>query len=284
MISLKKISIIALGLVIGGVIGMVLTFLTVNNSDSASEEKLINNDEFTNIVVRADNAQINLYPTDEVTPKVELSGNNSNYVLSADEKDTTLSVRVENRQNKLFHFQFFSPTLSVNVFVPEKVYETIRIESNNGRINAEELQVYEVNIETDNGRIELKHVLGEIVTTEADNGSIELTNVQASTIAAKTKNGAISFKEVEGNIVGKTNNGRISLLTKQIDSSIDLATDNGRIQIQTEQEPTNATILVNTANGSVDVFGSSSRNVVIGEGDNMIQLTTANGGIKVERK
>ncbi|KHF40572.1 DUF4097 family beta strand repeat-containing protein [Halalkalibacter okhensis] len=284
MINLKKVSIIALGLLIGGVIGILLTLPSVNKSEWVTEEKLINDEEFMNIEVMTNNAEINFLPTNDDTAKVELTGNNSNYLLSTDVKDSTLLISVKNPQKKLFQFNFLSHTLSLTVYVPEKLYETIKLESNNGRIHADNIEVREIGVKSDNGRIELSNVMGDRVTAIADNGAIELKGVSAPTVSVRTKNGAILLEDIDGEIIGKTNNGRISLLTKQMNDPLDLATDNGRIQIQTEEEPTNATILVNTANGRVDVFGSSSRNAVSGNGDNMIQLTTANGSVTIEKK
>ena len=74
MINIKKIAIAALILLLIGVAGSLFTFKSMNKSEQVSEEKIINNDRYTNIDITTDNAKIELIPTNDATTKVELSG------------------------------------------------------------------------------------------------------------------------------------------------------------------------------------------------------------------
>ncbi|WP_442961150.1 hypothetical protein [Pseudogracilibacillus sp. SO30301A] len=58
-------------------------------------------------------------------------------------------------------------------------------------------------------------------------------------------------------------------------------TDNGRIDVQSNKEPTNAILDLKTDNGKVRVFGESNWVTVIGNGENIIKLTTDNGSITI---
>lgn len=62
--------------------------------------------------------------------------------------------------------------------LPEKQYERLQVETDNGRIIADQLQAQDIKLETDNGRIELKHVDATTVDVKTDNGKIILENVE----------------------------------------------------------------------------------------------------------
>jgi len=264
---IKKISIIAFILLLIGVVGGALTFDSMNKSNQISEEKIINNDRFTDINIATDNAKIEMIATEDPTTKVELSGTvikNKKYTFAADVDGNKLSIKLKENRLNFFNFGFFSTSLSLKVYVPKKSYDSMQIKSNNGRVHVESLQAKDINVETDNGRIELKNIKGKRVTTKADNGKILLD-------------------DVEGKISGKANNGSISLVTNHLDRPIEFETDNGYINIQTEQEPKNATLDVQIDNGKANIFGSSDRNIKFGNGEHLIKLKTNNGRITVAK-
>ena len=118
---------------------------------------------------------------------------------------------------------------------------------------------------------------------ETDNGNIELNNIEADSTNVQSDNGRIMLDQVKGKIIGKTDNGRISLVTDNLDRSIDLTTDNGRIEITSTSKPTNVTIDVKTDNGKIDVFGVKNEYTVFGKGEHLIKLKTDNGGITVTK-
>ena len=151
----------------------VFTFKSMNKSEQVSEEKIINHDRYTNIGITTDNAKIELIPTNDATTKVELSGNaakQNKYTFAADVEGNTLTIQLKERQKKLVHFDFFSTSYLLKVYVPEKLYDEVEIESNNGRIKVEGLQAKDIDVETDNGRIELKSVAASSVVVKTDNG------------------------------------------------------------------------------------------------------------------
>ncbi|MFK4996644.1 DUF4097 family beta strand repeat-containing protein [Bacillus sp. N9] len=170
----------------------------------------------------------------------------------------------------------------MTVYVPEQLYDTIYTKNNNGRIEAEKLNAKEIQMETDNGRIHLTDVKASNVTTKTDNGRTELKNIVADTISVKAANGRVILDNVEGDLVGKTNNGSITMITKQLNHPIELVTDNGKIKIETEKEPENATLNADVANGKVRIYGHSDKHIVFGNGKNLIQLRTHNGSITVD--
>lgn len=195
---MKRLSILALILLLVGIIGSLFTMKTQYNQAETLKEEVVEKTNFTNIDIYTNNAEIIVLPTKEETAKVELLGNHSRYELTSDVTDNTLKVHLKLKREKIFAFNLFSSVQSLTVHVPKKVYENIKIESNNGRIQLEDIDGEEIGVQTDNGRIELK-------------------NIAADLVKAKTSNGRIEMKNIDGEIVGESDNGKISFMTEDLD-------------------------------------------------------------------
>jgi DUF4097 and DUF4098 domain-containing protein YvlB len=252
-------------LIVAGCISLL--FKQGNVFEKSNNKKVIEDLSFTNIAVLTENAAVVIVPTKDSVATVEYSGKtkkNKRFIFEADVKGDTLSVQFKEKRKWFIHFGFSSLDLTLKVHLPEKQYDRLLVETDNGRIIAEQLQAKDITLETDNGRIELKHVDAKAVNVKSDNGRIVL-------------------EDVTGQMKAKTDNGQISVITNDLDQSIDLETDNGRIEIQTEKEPTNAIIDAKTDNGRVEIFGQENKHVTFGNGENLIKLRTDNGRITVTK-
>ena len=261
----KVFIIVALVLLVVG--GITLMFNTGDHFDNNAKEKVIDDQSFTNIEILTTNAAVEIVPTKDSVTTVAYSGKtkkSSKLIFKADVKENTLSIQFKEKRRSFINFGFSSLDLKLIVKVPEKQYELIQAESDNGRIKVENIQTKELALETDNGTIELK-------------------TIDATAVDIKTDNGAIILDQVDGTIIGRTDNGKISLVTNNLDRPIELTTDNGKIEIQTEKEPTNATIDVKTDNGRIDVFGHENKHTKFGNGQNLIKLRTDNGRITITK-
>lgn len=266
MTVVKKLVIVASLLFVVGVIGSIVTFNLMDDPVRVAEEKVIDTNNISAIDIHANNETVKIIPSKDQATKVELTGKatkNFKDKLSVDVEGNTLSVQTEN-QRKLFNFDFFTTSLTVTVYLPEKLYESLQVDIDNGHFQAEQLTIKDIDATTNNGRIKMSNIDSEIIKVESDNGEINL-------------------EDVDGEIVGETNNGSISLVTTNLDRPIELESDNGSIQVKSDKEPTNATFLVDTDNGTVTIFDKYNGNAVIGDGDNLIKLSTDNGEITVTK-
>lgn len=232
-----------------------------------SNKIVLKDESFNAINILSDNATVEIIPTDNTTTTIEYIGKkrkNAKFDFDAKVNNETLTVKFKEKGWNFFRFDSFTK-MELLVKVPEEQYDLIKIKNNNGRIKMENLVVKDISLETDNGNIELKNV--DAVST----------NVQSN-------NGKIVLEQVNGEIIGKTDNGRIMLVTKTLERPIDLSTDNGRIEITTTTEPTNAKIDAKTDNGRIDVFRKNNEQTVFGEGKYLIKLRSDNGGITVFNK
>ncbi|WP_342510156.1 DUF4097 family beta strand repeat-containing protein [Sporosarcina sp. FSL K6-2383] len=256
---------LVLVLVVAG--GISFLFKQVNAFEKSDSKKVIDDLSFSNITISTDNAAVEIVPTTDSVATVEYTGKtkkNKKFIFEADVKGDTLSIQFKEKRKGFTQFGFSSLDLTLTVQLPKKQYERLQVETDNGRIIADQLQAQDIKLDTDNGRIELKQVT-------------------AKTVDVKTDNGKILLEDIEGKIKAKTDNGQVTLITNSLDQSIDLETDNGRIEIQTETEPTNAIIDAKTDNGQVELFGQENKHVTFGKGENLIKLRTDNGRITVTK-
>ncbi|MCZ2258142.1 DUF4097 family beta strand repeat-containing protein [Sporosarcina sp. G11-34] len=250
-----------------GATGILFMFKSSNGFVGDSNEKVIEDRTFSNIEVLADNAAVEIVPGNDSATTVNYSGQSkrkSKTIFKADVKGDTLVVQLKEKRRGFFHFGMPSFDLQLTVTIPEKQYDKIQAESDNGHIKVENIHTNALILET-------------------DNGSIRLKNIEATSVDVKSDNGKIILDQVDGTIQGKTDNGAISLTTNNLDRPIQLKTDNGRIEIQTEKEPENATIDAKTDIGKIEIFGHETKQTTFGKGEHLIKLRTDNGGITVTK-
>ncbi len=267
MSKIKGIAIAALLLLIVGIFGAMLTYHT--NAKSVSFEKTLS-DSFTKLDINADNENIKIIPTKDTETKVKLSGKAvSDYKqdYSVKVEDSTLRIQLREQQVKFFSFDFssiFTP-LTLKIYVPEKLYNSFVIDNDNGEIQTGNLKIHNLKLSTNNGRIIIKNTTAGNVDVQSDNGSISFEG------------------NISGKIAGKTNNGKISISVPSIDHPIQLESDNGSIIVQTNQEPDDVTYDLHSDNGSINIFDKYKSGSVVGNGSNLIRLTTNNGKITITK-
>lgn len=268
MRSVKPWLMLAAGLMAIGIVGMAFTYSSAYEKIDVQREKTVE-EAFNAIDVQISDATVEVMPTDANTSEIVLEGkqykkdNHEN--LSVDVKNNKLAVKLKNDRHQWINFDFFHPTVSLKVYVPQKQYATLHVSGDNGKIDVQQIKSDHIDLQSDNGTVDLRQVSGE-------------------TIQASTGNGKVRMDEVDGEIIGNTDNGVISLKTTHLDRDIELKTGNGKIDIQTENEPTNTTFVANTGNGTVNILDKYSGGTVIGDGDHVVKLTTDNGMIKVTKK
>lgn len=280
------------------------TYITIPENIVPSNKLIkIPQANFSNVVMNINFGSLHVFPSDTDETTIELIGENDKLELTADVADDTLSIRLKTKKHKFFSFIFLLKELSVHVALPKKLYASISMKTDNGRIRAEKLLGKAIkvtsdngsivlkefaatilDVETDNGRIEMQKIQADKLHAETDNGRIELHHVDAEQVITETDNGRIVMEDVNGYIIGKTDNGRISLLTKTLDRMIQLETDNGSIIIETENEPTDVSIQAKTDHGRIDIFGEKNSRTVFGTGANKVKLSSDNGRITVTSK
>ena len=260
---MKKVGIIAIVIIILGAalnIGMNIAGGFVQNTE---EFQLA--EDFSRINIKGDNTAIEVVQTTSSKGKVEFfSKKSSRNKVKAYVKNETLYVEMKKKLFSGFSIGFNTSKNKIVVTVPDKKYEELLTKTDNGLILVNNLEIETVDIQTDNGKIELEDLESKMVNVKTDNGKID-------------------FYYVTGDIIAKTDNGQVTMVTDNLDRSISIETDNGLINIRTTSEPKNATILADVDNGRIDIFGSANKENIFGNGKNIIDLQTDNGLITVKK-
>ncbi len=261
---IKRLSVIALLLVVVGVVGGLLTFKSAIYQDEVINEKIVKED-FTSVEIKSGNVEVDVIPTDQSVAKIEYITNGVDAresTFTTDVKGKTLSVTVENEWK--FRFGFHPKSEHLTVFLPKKQYESMEIENGNGQVQIEQMK--------------MKHVQVTLA-----NGEVELTSLTTENIKVESTNGKIQLQDVKGEIKGSTVNGEIYVATKDLSRPIQLESTNGEIKIQTEKEPTNVRFEVDVVNGDINILDKYTGSASIGKGENLIKLTTVNGEVSVTK-
>ncbi len=145
-------------------------------------------------------------------------------------------------------------------------------------------------VRSTNGDVELIGRYGD-VKASSTNGDIKLTG-SAGAAEFSTTNGGIHAADVTGPIDAHTTNGRITLTVSLLKGDIVARTTNGSITARLGGE-INARLKVHTTNGHIDTslpvtisnLSQSRRRLegTIGSGGPLIDLSTTNGSVSIER-
>lgn len=260
----KKLSIVALLLVLIGGIGSFFTFSQTNQKEITTE-KMVSSDKVKDVQILTDNAVVEVLPTSDTETKVELVTKGvdvSKLDFTTEVEGKKLSIKLKEHNTFFIGFDFRS--LHLRVYIPQNQYDSFVVDNDNGKVKMSELNIKNLKVQTDNGRIALDKIVAENVDVKSANGKLE-------------------FNDVEGNLKGSSNNGKILLATKSLDRNIQLESNNGKIIIKTDKEPTNTTFKVSTHNGKINILDKYEGNTVIGKGKNLVHLESNNGKIEVTK-
>src|SRR5690554_4212844 len=120
---------IAVGLIIIGGIGSMLTFRTAFASEPITKEESFDDQDIININIESDNSSVEILPTNEKNTTVEFissEGRNKKYNFKAEVENDSLYVELkEKRFFNFISFDFSFSGTSLKVYVPEKQYEAL---------------------------------------------------------------------------------------------------------------------------------------------------------------
>lgn len=275
---------VALLLIVIGGVGSIFAYRMSASAETIITEE-VNGQNISSIELDVENEQVEVIPTDDDTIRIELeeNQNQSNVQLTVEEDVDTLKIATSDKNFKLFSFEFFNWNRDLKIYVPVKNYHSLHIEIGNGSIQMSDLSVNQLYVNTSNGKIDLADLETEQSEIGTNNGKIKLKNVITETIQVSAHNGKIEMEQISGEVTGETKNGAISFITDDLDRPIDLQSHNGSIRVETDNKPTNVTFNTKAHNGEITIFNNSDTSNIIGNGENLINLSTHNGSITVSK-
>ena len=215
--------------------------------------------------------QVQVRPTEGEEILVTLEGKggrrqiDKKFTLTTEIEKSKLTVHLEYNQFGFFNFSFLSNLLQLTVYLPEKQYESLTINSDVGEVRVDQIQTRELKVDVSVGSIEIDQMISE--TTKLN------SNV-----------GTITVNHLEGSLEAQVNVGKVKLSSDTINQNIDLQVDVGSIEVELDNEPENVMFSTAIDLGSTKLFGDTMSSKLIGSGENLVNLSANIGDITVRQK
>jgi len=267
----KKLSLLAVGLVIIGVIGIVIVGFDGASGNVITLEETVDATNVDQVSIRTRNQSVRLHHAEDNDARIIASGLPSNATLTVEVINGVLMVEVDiPRQIQMFNFgsiREITEPRGLDVYLPVIVYEQVTINSTNGRVDVSDFEIDDFRISTTNGRIVLRDIIGN-VDVQTSNGRVTISEVSGDTVRIRTTNGQIELSEVAGNVDAQTSNGRVTI-SKMTGDDIKIRTTNGQIELS----DLSGNIDAETSNGRI-TFNNDTI-------EQNVNLQSTNGSINV---
>lgn len=138
-------------------------------------------------------------------------------------------------EGKRFVFFVDKKVLKVNttIYVPNKVYEQVKIKLFNGPIRGEELKVEHLKAKTANGMISFKQIEGKKAEVETANGQIKLNGFSYGDVELESVNGMVDVQGKAKKLDVQSFNGNLLVsLTEPVCETLYAKTTTGNIELK----------------------------------------------------
>ncbi|MFT4413986.1 DUF4097 family beta strand repeat-containing protein [Fredinandcohnia humi] len=295
---MKKVLYGALTLVLVGLLGAIITINTSGaeaftfSSVDVNEIQEIEAKNITKVKVDSDQVDVNILPTNGEKIEVEFSGkvgkkSKKLYKLDIEEDGDTVEIRME-KKNK-FQFMMFNFTrVSLNIEVPQKLYDSLQINTASGDINVDEIEAKEVAIESQSGDMEVVNVVSEgSLLLKTSSGDVIANDNQGKVVEIKTSSGDIEERDSEAKEISLYSSSGDIETNYQITSTLNINTASGDIEVDTEE--ITGDLLLESSSGDVDVrIGKSPASLAVdfksGSGDGKVNLDDLKFTEKTEKR
>ncbi|MCH5586121.1 DUF4097 domain-containing protein [Shimazuella sp. AN120528] len=214
--------------------------------------------------------------------------------------------------------QAFPDELSLDVFIPSKVYDSIEMSTHDGNVTSDiPLQASEMKVDTQEGSVNLTNISGDQVQFKSDEGNIQLKKVNAGYMTLTSWEGNISLTDSVGQVNGESHSGNInitryngSMILKSSTGNIkaeqiapvytsdEITTDSGNVDFAFQTLPTNLYLALTSESGSLknslptkkmidkdkDYYHIRYIKGTLGNGTGNVVIDTKSGNIHVSLK
>lgn len=183
MLNIKRLSIMASLLLLVGIVGSIVTYQLIQKPKWITQEINIEDNDFMSIDIIMNDGHVELVPTQASGAFIEISGHDITDDLSVTVKEASLAIVHKEMKQKLVSVNFVTKPTIVKVHVPQKNYDTLRIQSDNGTIDVRDVDADFMTLESDNGKINATNLLSTTLNVQANNGLITLKDTSADSIS-----------------------------------------------------------------------------------------------------
>lgn len=284
---MKKIIFAAFALIIFGAVGLAFSWKNDFNTKDTLIEKKVASSGVKEIFVQSDVAKIDITPSSSDQIEATLKGKlTSKHKPVLDVRKDGDKIIIEQREdgNKFFNISFgFSSQIHLQVFVPKKDWQQLKVANSAGSINIHDVSAKTVDLNTDIGSINLTKMNSDQLTIQGSSGSITANEVKSNKIDITSDIGSVDVKQSDSEMNIESSAGSVYVQQRTLTKPLTIKTDVGSIKVDLDEKPTNAFFEASSDVGSVNIFGQKSA-TLFGKGDLKIKLTSDSGSIKVREK
>ncbi|HYK71662.1 MAG TPA: DUF4097 family beta strand repeat-containing protein [Pseudoneobacillus sp.] len=228
------------------IIGVVGTLVSVSASGgfsldtyNVSDQAVITNKGISEIEMDLSSTDLALHPTtdDEIT--VDFNGKISKKLknkitLDVKEKGNKLSIGLKGEDQIKLNIGVLIIDTKVDVYLPNRVYESLIIDNSSGDIELKDLNVKEISLKTSSGDMIIHNLASSENLFHTSSGEIQLTNIK-------------------GDLTAETSSGDIFIQSEKTYGDIKANTSSGDISIEFEENPKSLAINFNASSGDGEV-------------------------------
>lgn len=273
---MKKVVYLMLVLFIVGVVG---TLVTVSASGGFSldtyavhDNVIVNNPDISRVEIDLSSSDLTVHPSDENAITVEMKGKISKKLkkklkLDVQEKGQTLKIGLAGEDQFKFNIGVLIVDTNVEVFLPQKIYDSFKIDTSSGDIMIQDFKAKETVFETSSGDIVASNLHSKAHRFHSSSGEMKLSNVT-------------------GDIEAHSSSGDIIMEHENATGNLDAKTSSGDVSVTFREEPNSLAIDFKASSGDGEVtldgvsYEEKSENEirgVIGSGDFKVSVETSSG-------
>lgn len=261
------------------IIGVIGTLVSVSASGGFSldtydvgDQAVINNTDISEIEMDLSSTDISIHPTEDEKITVDFNGKISKKLknkikLDVQEKGNRLKIGLKGEDQIKLNIGVLIIDTQVDVYLPHKVYDSLKIDNSSGDIEMKDLKVKELSLGT-------------------SSGDLILHNVESNSHLFHTSSGEMNLSNVIGDLTLESSSGDIFIQNEQASGNISANTSSGDISVEFQQEPKSLAINFSASSGEADVtlndvnYEVKSEHQVIGKigsGEYKVNAHTSSG-------
>ncbi len=281
----------------------------VNNKNTIDQEKKEAIKGIENISIQTISDNINIIPVDSDEVRAHYHGSysttNSDYKpeLVVERSGSQLKILIKVEPN-ITHFSFRND-LKLDVYIPGKFDEDLKINSTSGDVNVDTLNVDEFEYINISGNLNAKRIEAEDASMNTTSGEVnisgEFDKVKFTTISGNlisddfkakestlnTTSGEIKLSGQPGDVTSKAISGNLNLNYSDFDNTIEANSASGEVEIWLPKDA-GFELDYKTASGDVrcdfKVPGSQGEHSLkgtVGDGDGSVNVRTISGNLSI---
>lgn len=256
---------VLIGIIIFGGVMIMLNwdFKNLSTTKYVTNEYIIS-EEFTDIAIDTDTADIELIPYDDELCKI-VCFEEKNALHSVYVENGTLCIKVKNNVKWYMRIGINFKTPKISVYLPEKEYRALNVSESTGDIDIpSDFSFKSVEISASTGNISSECKVSDTVKIKLSTGDIKLSGAEAKSIEMSATTGDVTATSITAdNISVATSTGAITMERVSCTGNIKFTVSTGKAKIS---DTTCASLYTKGTTGKV-----TFKNVI------------ANGSISVER-